>query len=152
VPGKEEGPGKGPTNRGPRVPQTTEVAAYLGQARASIRALGLVPVGCVPANETTREGRTNRPLCDGHHILGDAPPLDAIELTGGGAIMRVHHPIAVAAAVLIGFGVKLFFFPAPIAEADAGGVKSSSLNVLQMHHKGLPVQKMSDMTFVFSDD
>jgi len=47
--------------------------------------------------------------------------------------------------------VKLFFFPAP-AEADASGVKSSSMNVLQMHHKGLPVQKMSDMTFVFSDD
>jgi hypothetical protein len=63
--------------------------------------------------------------------------------------MRLHHnAIALAAAVLIGFGVK---FPAP-AEADASGVKSSSMNVLQMHHKGLPVQKMSDMTFVFSDD
>jgi predicted acyltransferase len=69
--------------------------------------------------------------------------------TLGGAIMR--YAIALAAAVLIGFGVKLFFFPAP-AEADASGVKSSSMNVLQMHHKGLPVQKMSDMTFVFSDD
>ena len=69
----------------------------------------------------------------------------------GGAIMRLHHAIALAAAVLIGFGVKLIFFPAP-AEADASGVKSSSMNVLQMHHKGLPVQKMSDMTFVFSDD
>jgi len=71
--------------------------------------------------------------------------------TLGGAIMRLHRAIALAAAVLIGFGVKLFFFPAP-AEADASGVKSSSMNVLQMHHKGLPVQKMSDMTFVFSDD
>ena len=66
--------------------------------------------------------------------------------------MRAHHAISVAAAVLIGFGVKLFFFPAPIAEADGRGVKSSSLNVLQMHHKGLPVQKISDMTFVFSAD
>ena len=64
--------------------------------------------------------------------------------------MRLHHAIAVAAA--IGFGVKLFFFPAPIAEADASGVKSSSMNVLQMHSKGLPVQKVSDMSFVFSDD
>jgi predicted acyltransferase len=71
--------------------------------------------------------------------------------TLGGAIMRLHHAIALAAAVLIGFGVKLLFFPAP-AEADASGVKSPSMNVLQMHHKGLPVQKMSDMTFVFSDD
>ena len=66
--------------------------------------------------------------------------------------MRLHHAIAVAAAILIGFGVKLFFFPAPIAEADASGVKSPSMSVLQMHHKDLPVQKMSDMTFVFSDD
>ena len=67
----------------------------------------------------------------------------------GGAIMR--YAIALAAAVLIGFGVKLFFFPAP-AEADASGVKSPSMNVLQMHHKGLPVQEVSDMSFVFSDD
>ena len=28
----------------------------------------------------------------------------------------------------------------------------SSMNVLQMHSKGLPVQKVSDMSFVFSDD
>ena len=66
--------------------------------------------------------------------------------------MRLHHAIAVTAAILIGFGAKLFFFPAPIAEADANGVKSSSMNVLQMHSKGLPVQKVSDMSFVFSDD
>ena len=64
----------------------------------------------------------------------------------------MRYTIAVAAAILIGFGVKLFFFPAPIAEADASGVKISSMNVLQMHHKGLPVQKVSDMSFVFSDD
>ena len=46
----------------------------------------------------------------------------------------------------------LLFFPAPIAEADASGVKSFSMHVFQMHHKGLPVQKVSDMSFVFSDD
>jgi predicted acyltransferase len=66
--------------------------------------------------------------------------------------MRLHHASAVAAAILIGFGVKLFFFPAPIAEAETSGVKSSTMNVLQMHHKGLPVQEVSDMSFVFSDD
>lgn len=66
--------------------------------------------------------------------------------------MRLHHVIAVAAAILIGFGVKLLFFPAPIAEADASGVKSFSMHVFQMHHKGLPVQKVNDMSFVFSDD
>ena len=47
---------------------------------------------------------------------------------------------------------SLVFLSGPIAEAGASGVKSSSMNVLQMHHKGLPLQKMSDMTFVFSDD
>jgi hypothetical protein len=66
--------------------------------------------------------------------------------------MRLHHAIAVAAAIPIGFGVKLFFFPTPIAEADASGVKSSNMNVFQMHHKGLPVQRVNDMSFVFSDD
>jgi hypothetical protein len=66
--------------------------------------------------------------------------------------MRLHHAIAVTAAILIGFGVKLFFFPAPIAEADASGVKSFSINVLQMHSKGLPVQKVNDLSFVFSND
>ena len=59
--------------------------------------------------------------------------------------MRLHHAIAVTAAILIGFGAKLFFFPAPIAEADASSIKSSSMNLLQMHSKGLPVQKVSDM-------
>ena len=38
--------------------------------------------------------------------------------------MRLDHAIAVTAAILLGFGVKLFFFPAPIAEADASGGKS----------------------------
>ena len=66
--------------------------------------------------------------------------------------MRLHQAIGVAAVILIGFGVKLLFFSAPTAEADASGVKSSSMNVLQIHSKGLPVQKVSDMSFVFSDD
>jgi len=38
--------------------------------------------------------------------------------------MRLHHAIAVAAAILIGFGVKLFFFPAPIAEAAQAASKA----------------------------
>ena len=94
--------------------------------------------------------------CDGYHILSGALVLICLASQNsqnwGGPIMRLNRAIAVAATILIGFGVKLFFFPAPIAEADASGVKSSSVNVLQMHHNGLPVQKMSDMTFVFSDD
>jgi hypothetical protein len=64
--------------------------------------------------------------------------------------MRLHYLISIAAVVLIGFGMKVFFFPIP-AEAEINELKNS-LNVLQMHRPGLPVQKMDDMTFVFSND
>jgi hypothetical protein len=67
--------------------------------------------------------------------------------------MRAHHTIAIAAVILIGFGVKLFVLPTLAAEAD---MRTLSINALQMHFdypnmKGLPVQKLHDMTFVFSD-
>ena len=70
--------------------------------------------------------------------------------------MRTHHAIAVVAVMLIGFGVKLFFFPAPAAEADTPAVASASMNILQMHinHpniKNLKEHELHDMTFVFSD-
>jgi hypothetical protein len=63
--------------------------------------------------------------------------------------MRSHHAIAVVAAVLIAFGVKLFFFSAPAAEADIHAVKGDSMNVLQMHidhpnMKNLPTQDVKD--------
>jgi hypothetical protein len=47
--------------------------------------------------------------------------------------MRLHFSIALVAVVLIGFGVKVFFFSAPAAEADIHAVKTGSMNVLQMH-------------------
>lgn len=70
--------------------------------------------------------------------------------------MRAHHGIAVVAVVLIGIGVKLFFFPAPAAQADTPAVAGASMDVLQMHRdhrniKDLPLQRLHDMTFVFSD-
>jgi hypothetical protein len=70
--------------------------------------------------------------------------------------MRPHHGLAVVAIILIGLGVKLFFFPTPAAEADTHAILSANMNVLQMHKdyrnlKDLPVKKMHDMTFVFSD-
>jgi hypothetical protein len=68
--------------------------------------------------------------------------------------MRAHHAIAVVAVILIGLGVKLFFFSA--AEADTSTVPSASVDPLQMHidHpnvKNLPSYKLHDMTFVFSE-
>jgi hypothetical protein len=63
--------------------------------------------------------------------------------------MRLHHAIAVVAVILIGFGVKLFFFSAPAAEANLHAVENASMNVLQMHidhpnMKTVPVQDITD--------
>ena len=67
--------------------------------------------------------------------------------------MRAHHVIAVVAVLVIGIGAKQFFFPPGKAEADIPVV---SMNVLQMHadhpnRNNHPVQKMHDMSFVFSE-
>ncbi len=65
--------------------------------------------------------------------------------------MRAHHAIVIAAAILVGFGLKLIFFSAPIAKAD---VKMVSMDISVMHqniHGDLPVANYNDMTFVFSD-
>jgi hypothetical protein len=67
-----------------------------------------------------------------------------------GAIMRARHIIAVA-FVLVCVVVKLTFFAAPIAEADARSIESGSVDVFQIHQsiKKLPVQAIHDMSFVF---
>ena len=70
--------------------------------------------------------------------------------------MRAHHAIAVVTVILISFGVKMFFFSAPTAEADIHAGPSASMDILQLHidhpnRNNLPVQKMHDMSFVFSD-
>ena len=64
--------------------------------------------------------------------------------------MRARHIIAVA-FVLVCVVVKLTFFAAPIAEADARSIESGSVDVFQIHQsiKKLPVQKIHDMSFVF---
>jgi len=72
------------------------------------------------------------------------------------AFMRAHHVIAVVAVLVVGLGAKQFFFPVTEAEADIHAVPSASMDVLQMHNdhpnrNNLPVQKVHDMTFVFSN-
>jgi hypothetical protein len=63
--------------------------------------------------------------------------------------MRRNHAVALVTIILVGIGVKLFFFVAPHAEADA----RSGLDISRMHiDKKLPVQKLRDTTFVFSAD
>ena len=54
--------------------------------------------------------------------------------------MRAHYVIAVAAVILIGLGVKLFFFSVPIAEADTrAGISIHEMHS-NAHMEGLPVQ------------
>ena len=67
--------------------------------------------------------------------------------------MRARHVIAVVTVILVGFGLKLTFFSGPIAAADVASVKSVSMDVFELHQniKNLPVEKLHDMTFVFSN-
>jgi len=66
--------------------------------------------------------------------------------------MRTHPIVAVVTLILVGVGVKLTFFSAPIAAADVDSTKSVSTDVSGMHHaiKSLPEENFHDMTFVFS--
>ena len=70
--------------------------------------------------------------------------------------MRTHHFIAVVVVLLIGLGAKQSFFPPKEAAANIQADPSVSMNVLQMHidhpnRNKLPLQKMNDMSFVFSE-
>ena len=75
-----------------------------------------------------------------------------------GSTLREHRVIAVVAILVISFGVKMFFLSAPTAEATNvhNAIPSASVNVLQMQRdvdtKSLPVQKMNDKTFIFTDE
>ena len=68
--------------------------------------------------------------------------------------MRAYHAIGIVAVILVGFGLKVLFFSAPLAEADLRSVRSVDMDISQMHqkNKNLPEQKIHDMTFVFSGD
>ena len=67
--------------------------------------------------------------------------------------MRWHFVIAVAAILLAGFGLTLVSFSAPIARGIADVVKSPSRDASQMRGPAeLPLQKIHDMSVVFSQD
>lgn len=72
------------------------------------------------------------------------------------AFMRAHRVVAVVVVILISFGVKMFFFSVPTAEADIHAGPSASMDVFQIHidhpnRNNHPAQKMHDMSFVFSE-
>ena len=62
----------------------------------------------------------------------------------------MRYAIALLAAVLIGFGAKLFFFSAPTALAYVPAVTINTAEI-QGHITDLPVHKYHDMSFVFSE-
>ena len=63
--------------------------------------------------------------------------------------MRASYAIALVAAVLLGFGAKLFLFSAPTAVAHAQSVTIDTSDI-QRHVTNLPVHKYHDMSFVFT--
>lgn len=68
------------------------------------------------------------------------------------AFMRVHHSVAVVAVLVIGLGAKQFFFPTIKAEADipVAGIDTLEMTIEHPNRYNHPVQKMHDMTFVYS--
>jgi hypothetical protein len=65
--------------------------------------------------------------------------------------MRSRRVIAVATILIAGFGVTLFSLSRPTAQGIADIARSSSMNGSQAHGPAqLPVQKMHDMSVVFS--
>lgn len=70
--------------------------------------------------------------------------------------MRAHHVITVIAVLVIALGAKHLLFPLKQANADINAIPSASVNVLQMQRgidaTSLPVQKMNDKTFIFTDE
>jgi len=63
--------------------------------------------------------------------------------------MRLYYVIAVVAAILIGFGVKLLFLPAPAVEAGIHPGANANMNILQMdinhpNMKNLPALDVKD--------
>jgi hypothetical protein len=67
--------------------------------------------------------------------------------------MRSQHLIAIALAFAAGFGVKQLFFSPSTAKANVDAVvKGASIDLSKMPVDAeLPVHKMHDMTFVFSE-
>jgi hypothetical protein len=63
--------------------------------------------------------------------------------------MRVHQAIAIVALILIGFGVKLVFFSPAGAVSRTNDMLSIDIAKMQ-ENRNLPVQKMHDMSVVFS--
>ena len=67
--------------------------------------------------------------------------------------MRALFVVAVAAILMAGFGLTLFSFARPITQQIADSGKGTSRDVSQAHGTAqLPIQRVHDMSVVFSQD
>jgi hypothetical protein len=74
-------------------------------------------------------------------------------LAPGDSTMRALFLIAVAAILMAGFGLTLFSFARPITQQIADSGKRTSGDVSQTRGTAeLPMQKIHDMSVVFSHD
>ena len=59
--------------------------------------------------------------------------------------MNAHHAVAIVAVILVGFGLKLIFFSAPIAEAEVtASIRSVRIEISELHQNSgtLPLEKL----------
>jgi hypothetical protein len=71
----------------------------------------------------------------------------------GGSTMRVYHLTAIAIAFVAGFGVNQFFFAPSTAKANMDAGQGPIMDVAKLGvNTALPLQKMHDMSFVFSSN
>ena len=63
--------------------------------------------------------------------------------------MRARHAFAIVATILVGFGLKFYFFSPPVAEAEV-----VRMDIGAMHSAvspDMPRQELNDMTFIYSE-
>jgi hypothetical protein len=63
----------------------------------------------------------------------------------GGKNMRVRHAFAIVAIIMVGIGLKFYFFSPPVAEAEVAG-----MDIAAMHAAAsptMPRQELNDMAF-----
>ena len=68
---------------------------------------------------------------------------------GGGKYTRARDAFAIVATMLVGIGLKLFFFSPPVAKAEI-----ARMDIGAMHSAvspDMPSQQLNDMTFVYAD-
>ena len=85
----------------------------------------------------------------GRSIKNNARARNWPALAGGGKNMRARHAFAIVATILVGFGLKFYFFSPPVAEAEVIGMDIASMHAAAS--PDMPRQELNDMTFVYSE-